>query len=85
MSQQNGELKKLLEIPVPWFPGSLASVKHAREFCYAESKTAAPLVLLTSASRGVLPRDTAIIEVLLRGSTASKLVSSATEQIPIAV
>ena len=62
LSQQNGELKKLLEIPVPWFPGSLASVKHAREFCYAESKTAAPLVLLTSASRGVLPRDTAIIE-----------------------
>ena len=41
LSQQNGELKKLLEIPVPWFPGSLASVKHAREFCYAESKTAA--------------------------------------------
>ena len=32
LSQQNGELKKLLEIPVPWFPGSLASVKHTRKF-----------------------------------------------------
>ena len=28
--QQNGELKKLLESPVPWFPGSLASMLHTR-------------------------------------------------------
>ncbi len=49
-------------------------MKHSREFCYAEIQNSCPLVW-AQAQQGVqLSRDTAIIEVLLRGSTAAAAV-----------
>ena len=75
LSQQNGELKKLLEIPVPWFPGSLASMLHTRNFVTLNPRQLSSR-FANKHSKGAAAAWHSDYRGLLRGSTAAAAVTA---------
>ena len=55
LSQQNGELKKLLDSRFPGSMVPLASVIHTRKFCYGEIQDQLPPPCALAQQGGVLP------------------------------